>query len=341
MTSTTAPLSDPTWFPIGFDLKADTLTFLKTNRQTLSEAAFLDQRFYPAAPQTQAITLSTALQEVAQTAPINWIFHTAFCCSTLMARALDIPSKSLALKEPDILMQLANARRMSAQNGTSEGTLTALEGLVLNLLGRQFSPDEAIIIKPTNPANPLIDLAVSRGESCLFMVSSLEGFLISIIKKGEPCRSFVRTLYNIFALDPNSLSQIPQRQALTFTDLQIAALVWHHQVQHMTGSAQRGGSNIRAIDGNKLPIDPTPYLAAATRFFDLGWTDSEVTAQATGSVFQHNSKFDDQSYDASIRASEAKNIRETYAEAIEVTLKWAANINLGGTIKMLPAQSLL
>ena len=105
MTSTTAPLSDPTWFPIGFDLKADTLTFLKTNRQTLSEAAFLDQRFYPAAPQTQAITLSTALQEVAQTAPINWIFHTAFCCSTLMARALDIPGKSLALKEPDILMQ--------------------------------------------------------------------------------------------------------------------------------------------------------------------------------------------------------------------------------------------
>ena len=258
-----------------------------------------------------------------------------------MARALDIPGKSLALKEPDILMQLANARRMATQSGTSEATLAALENLVLSLLGRRFSPHEVIIIKPTNPASPLIDIALKRGETCLFMVSSLQDFLISVIKKGEACRSFVRTLYNIFALDPESLSQIPQRQALTFTDLQIAALVWHHQVQHMTASAQRASSKIKAMDGTKLPADPAPYLSAATNIFDLRWTETEVTTQAAGPVFQKNSKFDDQSYDASIRASEADDIRTAHAEAIELTKKWATSINLGGTIKMLPAQPLL
>ncbi len=341
MTLTSTPLPDPTWFPIGFDLKADTLTFLKTDRQALSGAAFLDQRFYPSTPEIKAIALTAAMQKPVKSDPVNWIFHTAFCCSTLMARALDIPDKSLALKEPDILMQLANARRMAAQTGTSEKTLTALEALVLNLLGRRFSPEEAIIIKPTNPANPLIDLALSRGETCLFMVSSLEDFLISVIKKGEACRSFVRTLYNIFALDPSSLSRIPQRQALTFTDLQIAALVWHHQVQHMTTSAQHAAPIIRAMEGTRLPIEPAPCLSAAAQLFDLGWTESEVISQVAGPVFQQNSKFDDQSYDASMRTAEADSIRATYSEAIDATLKWAANINLGGTIRMLPAQPLL
>lgn len=56
-----------------------------------------------------------------------------------MARALDRPGKVLSLKEPDILMQLANARRMAGQNGHSESQISETEKLVLNLLGRRFS----------------------------------------------------------------------------------------------------------------------------------------------------------------------------------------------------------
>ncbi len=258
-----------------------------------------------------------------------------------MARALDVPGKSLSLKEPDILMQLANARRMAGQQGTPAVKLAALESLIFSLLGRRFDPNEVITIKPTNPANPLIDLVLQRSESCLFMVSPLEDFLISVIKKGEACRSFVRTLYNIFALDPQGLAQIPQRQAMTFTDLQIAALVWQHQVMFMTQTAGKAPSLIRAIDGTRLPTDPAPYLTAANTFFKLGLSSSDIEGQASGPVFSRNSKFDDQSYDASIRKAEAETIRDTYAEAIEITLQWASGVNLGGPANFLPAALLI
>lgn len=334
-------LEDPTWFPIGFDLNANTLTLLKTSRELLSRSAFLDQRFFPAEPQVQTLDLNAALQSPPTSQPINWVFHTAFCCSTLMARALDRPGQSLSLKEPDILMQLANARRMAGQHGTPAIKLAALESLVLALLGRRFEPGEAIVIKPTNPANPLIDLAIARSEPCLFMVSPLEDFLISVIKKGEACRSFIRTLFNIFTLDPYGVSQIPQRQALTFTDLQITALVWIHQVQFMSGAAQRSSAMLRAMDGTKLPANPEPYLKAASDHFGLGWKSDDAKSQAESEIFARNSKFDDQSYDASIRRSEASAIKETYAESIDLTLRWAKSVNLGGNVQMLPAPALV
>lgn len=341
MTEPQILLADPSWFPIAFDLKADTLTLLKTNREALSRAAFLDQRFYDQTPQIQTLRLSQAIAADNPAPAIDWIFHTAFCCSTLMARALDVPGMSLTLKEPDILMQLANARRMMAQNGNSQQQIQSLEHLILNLLGRRFNTDETILIKPTNSANPVIDLAMARGESCLFMVAPLEAFLISVIKKGEACRSFVRTQFNIFSLDPDGLSKIPQRQAMTFTDLQVAALIWHHQVQHMTLSAGRTAAQVKAMDGTQLPNSPEPYLAAAAKFFELGWHENIPQQQANSSNFTQNAKFSAQSYDAAMRASEADAIRHSHAEAIETTLEWANSLNLGGPHRMLPAPSLL
>ena len=50
-------LNDPHWFPAQFDLNADTITFLKTDRAQLSAGAFLDQRFYRQNDTFQAVRL--------------------------------------------------------------------------------------------------------------------------------------------------------------------------------------------------------------------------------------------------------------------------------------------
>ena len=335
-------LRDPHWFPVAFDLNANTLTLWKTDRDALSQAAFLDQRAYSRDSVFQTVPLAAALEAGSPTASINWIFHSAFCCSTLLARALDIPNKSLALKEPDILMQLANARRMAASTGLKEPVLQKLEQFILNLLGRRFNANEAIVIKPTNAANPVMQLAVARGEACMFAVSPLQDFLISVIKKGEACRSFMRTLYNIFVLDPLGLAQIPARQAMTFTDLQVTALVWHHQLQFMTGTADKASKGpVKALDGTQLPANPAPYLMAAAAHFGLDWEPGDAQAQATGPVFQRNSKFEDQTYDVNVRREEAAVLLTAHREAIDVTLKWAGTLNLGGRIAMLPAPALV
>ena len=46
--------------------------------------------------------------------PPQYIFHSAFAASTLLARALDVPGVAMGLKEPAILNELAEAMRSNA-----------------------------------------------------------------------------------------------------------------------------------------------------------------------------------------------------------------------------------
>ena len=341
MTSPHDLLSDPHWFPVKLDAGAQTLTFMRTSRQALSEAPFLDQRFIPQGADMATLPFAD-LAHIASASPppLHWIFHTAFCCSTLMARAMDVPGHSLTLKEPGVLMDLANARRMASQTGMTSDAFTKLTDAVFALLARRFSPDEAIIIKPTNPCNPLALDALARQHKAIFMVSDLKDFLISVLKKGEPCKAFMRTLFNIFALDPAPLGQIPQRQALTFTDLQIASLVQQHQMEFLTELGERFPGQTRAFNGNLLPGDPVKYVQAASDFFGLSWPDGTAARQAGSDVFSRNSKFADQTYGADARAEDAAEIEALHREALSVTLQWASSLTLSRKASMPPAKLL-
>ncbi|WOR15954.1 hypothetical protein RYZ27_04660 [Hyphomonas sp. FCG-A18] len=335
-------LGDPNWFPVHFDLQKDTLTFLHTNRDKLSNGAFLDQRFYNQDDRFQPVRLSDALKaNVPSGQPIHWIFHTAFCASTLMARALDVPGKVLALKEPDILMQLTNAVRMAHRNNQPLQPVLQLRDLILSLLARRFHPDEAILIKPTNPANLIIPDIMARGENALFMTSPLETFLISILRKGEEGAAFMRNLYNIFNLDGTGLSKISERDALRFTDMQIAALVWQHQHEDMTAAAIQQPSLVRAIEGLAFPEDRLPYMRAVSTFLGLSLTEADLQANAEGPVFAEHSKFAGQGFDTSAREQEIATLKAMHGDRLKATLDWQAKLDLGRDYKYLPAQSLL
>ena len=341
MTRAAEIISDPNWFPARLDVQARAINFIQTHRSALSAAAFLDERFASTGAQTASVPLADILAAPPPQSPApKWIFHTAFCCSTLMARGLDVPGRSVSLKEPGILMDLANAERMRAQNRFSDTDIARLYDAVFALLSRQFLPGEAVIIKPTNPANPVASQALNRGHQAIFMVSELKDFLISVLKKGESCKAFMRTLFNIFALDPAPLGQIPQRQALTFTDLQIAGLVQRHQMEFMTALGAAFPNQSRAFDGNKLPLQPSLFLSAAAEFFELGWQADTAATQARSEIFSTNSKFDDQAYDAGTRAQDAAVIEAANADALNVTLQWAETLTLGGPAAMPPAAAL-
>lgn len=334
-------LSDPHWFPVHFDLQQDTLTFLKTTRDDLSKAAFLDQRFYQQTEQFHTIRLSRALNSSLERHDISWIFHTAFCASTLMARALDIPGKTLALKEPDILMQLANTLRMAKREGRSLDPIKPVCDCIFALLSRRFFDQERVLIKPTNPANFLMTFIIGRGDPALFMTSPLKVFLTSILRKGEEGAAFIRSLYNIFALDGNGLSKISERDALRFTDMQITAMIWQHQHEDMTEIASIYPDQIRSLDGLSFPLDPIRHMNAASDFLKLGLGDEDIRQNATGSVFKQNAKFSDQSFDTATRDAENANLEVIFSDRLKATIDWQAKLDLGRDYRYLPAKPLL
>ncbi len=218
-------LNDPSWFPGVLNTKAGTLCFNRIDRDSLSREAFLDQRMAGSVTARETASLSDVIAAVSSEVKPTpaFIFHSAFCCSTLLAKALDLPGTAISLKEPEVLMGLANAHRVDKQVRQSSIRAKALVHTIFILLARQFTPTERVLIKPTNSANNLLPDAIATGAQVLLLYGDLRSFLVSVLKKGEACKSFVRQQYNIFALDAKGLAGIPARQAISFTNLQAVA----------------------------------------------------------------------------------------------------------------------
>lgn len=332
-------ISDPAWFPCALDAEQDRIDFVRADRSMLAREAFLDERAFATLLPVRA-SLSELLAGSGSIAaqPPAFVFHSAFCCSTLLARALDAPGAVLALKEPNILMDLANALRVSARMRNSPEYANATCALVFKLLARPFVPGEHVVIKPTNAANNLLPCAVQQGSRILILYGPLRSFLVSVLKKGEPGRAFVRRQYNIFSLDDGGLGAIAARQAMGFTDLQVAALVWRSQMERFQVHLQNSPDGaILSLEFHALLANPERALKAVARHLGLKLEDSVLKRSAESEIFRKNAKFTDREYGATQRALEERDVEDRYAEELALIEKWAATMSLGIDI-FLPLQ---
>ncbi len=321
--------ADPAWFPHALDMERRSIDFAQIDRAGLAREAFLDARMAGSVKATAAAPIDALTPFVGgRSNQPAFIFHTAFCCSTLMARALDIPGHSLALKEPDILMSLANAYRM-ARTGPARREVDQARDLILQLLARPHQGQEQAVIKLTNTANNLAPMIAASDARIILLYGDLKGFLVSVLKKGEACKAFVRKQYTIFTLDPEGVNGIPERQALGLTDLQIAALVWRHQMElFMRLLSAPDSSNLRSLDFRRLLDRPFETLKAANTHLTLNADDAAIEAVATGPVFQKNAKFDDQRYDAGARAKDEADLVARHSEELAMIENWALSLKL-------------
>ena len=332
-------IADPAWLPNAIDMDRRVVAFARIDRAGLVREAFLDARMASSVSATATAPLDALLTAANGDAPKPaFIFHSAFCCSTLMARALDAPGACLSLKEPEILMGLANAYRM-ARNAAARAEVDKARDLILKLLARPHQASERVLIKPTNTANNLAPILAADGAHILFLHGDLKSFLVSVLKKGEACKAFVRKQYTIFALDPDGVGAIPERQALGFTDLQISALVWRHQMEMFTRAlTSPGGPQLRSLDFRRLLDQPAETLKAANQHLALNISEKTLEAAATGPVFQKNSKFDDQQYDAGARAQDEAELVARHSEELTMIENWAMQLKLATDVqRTLPA----
>lgn len=330
--------SEADWFPFRLDAATGSISFVKKSRDTLSCAPFLDERLLTGDESFASAPVS-AIRELMSSASVPrtaYIFHTAFCASTLLASVLDVNGRALALKEPGILMDTANVRRNLDGSSASQQRFREIAHLVMQLLARRFSDSEIILIKPTNAANNLLQPALPGEANVLLLYSDLKSFLVSVIKKGEACRSFIRQLFNIFLYDREDIQGWSERDRLRLTDLQVAALVWSIQIDHFERIANTAGDKMLAT----LHVDdfldkPENALQRAQELLGLQLAD-KVEEIAASPRFHRHSKFLDQDYDSSARESERREIEKQYSEEIALSLAWAEKLRNGRIPERLP-----
>jgi hypothetical protein len=332
--------TDPQWLPHTFDLSGSALTSVFVPRDRHAQLMFLSDEHFDNQFQKvnhPAVEVAANVGEAPE-GPIHFIFHTAFCCSTLMLKALDLPGRSFGLKEPDVLINLAN-RFIRSDDAANRERLR----LVLRLLARPFEAGETMIVKPTNFANRLaFPILESRPDArAVLLYGDLRSLLRSILKRGMWGRIWGRRLFHSAvgwtALD---FGYTPE-ETFILTDLQALGLGWLMQMRHFGEVRQRMGDRVLMVDSADFLADSSRTLLRIARLFQLDVDKSVIEATVSGPTFARHSKFSDVDYGQDERAADQSAAESAHYEELEMVVKWVEAVAAQMQVDLRPAEGAL
>lgn len=296
-------------------------------RETQRQLVFLDPRHVTRAKRTRPIPVADLPVDAAREAagPMHFIFHTAFCCSTLMTRALDIPGVSMGIKEPSVLVAFAHLR--SSGRGTP-GALAALE-MTLDLLSRPHTPGETQIVKPSNVTTHIIPqmMHVRPNAKALVMYSPLDAFLRAVARRGMEGRAFARSTYQYYASVIPLDAGFTDEDVVLQTDLQIAAQAWLIQIAFLDSIAKRfGPGRLRTLNSETFLADPAATLAQLASFFDLAIDAPACAAIAAGPVFGEHAKEYGRTFDAHAYRAQLAEAGAAHKAELALAKTWGADL---------------
>ena len=326
------PAEDARWLAHRFDERTDQIRFILVERGEHATVPFLTDE-YLAARQSISMSRQAAVEQSAATGPIHFIFHSAFCCSTLLARALDIPGKIMSLSEPVLLNDIVGWRHRNRPGGRQ---VAGLLDQSLSLLSRPFGTGESIVLKPSNLLNPLAPamLALRPEASAILLHAPLKVYLNSIARKNMWGRYWVRDLLVKYLKEAGMMDfGLSTEHLLMLTDLQIAALGWLAQQRVFADMAQRFPTRTLPLDSDRLMLEPRAVFAAIADLMHLNLDRSTINHIVDGPAFNRHSKFGG-TFDASARAAEREQGLVHYREEIEMVFDWASVTAQGAGIPL-------
>lgn len=310
-------LADPGWFAVDLHVPDKRFGMLQLDEEQIGRAAFLDTRLdAPIAEATPALVTGVVAAKLRQ-APVGWLFHTSFCASTLLARALHVPPHTIALKEPFVLRRLSDARK-------SKWSLEGLLPACVKLLARPWHTGGAVVIKPTHVAlNIAVDLVQATPKSrAMILTSPLVDFLISNIKKDADSQNKINILVER-ALKTTAFGTKLAPPALHPPDYVAAAgLQWAAQRELVLDITEKlGPERIRVMDATELLADVPAAAWRCAEWIELPVPRETLIANARD-VATRNAKAVEATYSPEHRAREAEHVEQHYGEQLARARAW-------------------
>jgi len=330
-------LGDASYLAHRYDEANDAFRFLSVPRDVHRQCTFITDEHLPNIEQFKAISNSDLAGASPATAPVHFIFHSAYCCSTMLARAFDIEGVSMGLKEPVVLNDMIGWRRRGAdpvkQKQVMEQSLT--------LLSRPFGEDRTVIIKPSNICNPLaIEMLRMRPEAkALLLYAPIEGFLKSIAKKEMWGRIWVRDVLIGTLKDGYAIGGFSQDELLQLTDLQVAAIGWLSQHALFAKIIEKiGPDRVKTLDSDTFLAQSPATIAALSDLYGLAMNGSRIEAVIQGPAFTSHSKLDQakrgEIFDAKTREREQQKVAEVHGAEIDMVATWTKAVADSQGIKL-------
>lgn len=339
MTDTAPPplhdvMTDAQWLAHRYDPSHDAIHMLPVARERHAAVPFLTDEYLAADAQPLVLRRAEAMAQTPPAAPIHFIFHSAYCCSTLLAAAFDLPGTAMGLKEPVLLNDIVGWRHRGA-NGPD---VARVLDNALALLARPFGAGEAVVVKPSNVVNPLIPaiMAMRPAARALLLHAPLDAYLGSIARKGMWGRLWVRDLFQKLLREGAVDLGIAPSDYLALTDIQVAAAGWLAQQAQFQRLAEKLGARVKTLDSETLIARPAKSLKALATLFGLTIDDARIDAIVTGPIFERNAKTGAR-FGEGQRSKDAQRGLELHADEVEKVAQWARTLaDNAGIVMHLP-----
>ena len=323
--------ASPRFYPA--ELKIDdhppTISFVEVGRDTYRRSSFLDHRMHR--EPGQKTILCDARQfldryQGANASHVGFIFHVAFCCSTLLARYLELLPGTFVLKEPFIPTQLAELNRAP---WPSERGLTSEEAtrLCVRLMARTFEPHDQVIAKLADQCNAIAGalMASSEARKAVFLGLELRSFLLAGLKTDQR-RIWVRRRAELAAQDvaPSLLADTDPK---TLDDAQACAYLWMaNGVLLQKLIAEVGRNRLLVVDGETISDNPDHAVREIAEWLGLSSSESELRTAISDQTTSRYSKDPSQEFSREHRQTDLAAVYSKFGSEVESGLRWAAEI---------------
>lgn len=312
----TALLRSPAWLAHRYDESGDNFHFRHVPRATHASVPFLsDQHLGVAEPVVIARGDVAAALADGPRRPLHFLFHSAYCASTMLVRLFDQPGRVMGLSEPQLLNDMAGWRR----RGAAVADHATVMKIALDLLARPWPDETATIVKPSNVIAPLapVVLTLHPEARALLLYAPLKDFLLSVARKGLWCRLWCRELLEGYLQDGFVQLGFEPRDYFRQSDLQVAAVSWLAQQAAFARLAARVGPRVATLDSVTLTRHPVAAATAAARHYGLEGLDF-ADHPALGRNSKSGATFGEGQRDRDLAAAEA-----AYGDEIAQVVGWA------------------
>jgi hypothetical protein len=310
-------VADPEWLAHRYDEGQDAFHYRRITRARHAEVPFATDDCLGTEPNPVVIRREESAKLLGKPAPLHFIFHSAYCASTMLVRALDRPGSAMGLSEPVILNDMVG--------WLGRGADPRFHGRVLDdalgQLARPWGPGEAVVVKPSNIVNGLAmgALLIRPEARALLLHAPIEEFLLSVARKGMWCRLWVRELLEILLQHGLVDLGFDPRDYFRQSDLQVAGVGWLAQQKLFHRIVGKFGSRIATLDSETLTRDPAATVARVAAHFGL--KDTEAAAYANHPALSRDSKSGD-AYAIGQRQTDLAQARAAHGEEIDMVAQW-------------------
>lgn len=313
-------LADPRWFPADYDAGSARFRFVRVELSDLGDAPFLDRRL----PIDWAHGIDVAVGDLPARGdvPASFLFHTAFCGSTLLARALHAPPHAVSLKEPLALHALAMARLKARTTEESDGVFAALPRY-LALVSRPWAEGGRVLVKPANQANGLMDsiLSAQPQARAVLLYSGLRGFMISCFKKLPDSEQRIRWMAQALLRDTQLSRRLGVDPGGAFNLVESCALAWYAQMERYALALDADTDDrLRTLDFDEVLAAPSDRVRDCARWLQLA---QDGLDERVPRVFSRHSKGNSPAYDSDERDRENARVLDAFGETIDRAVAWA------------------